>query len=89
MGIPCEVLVYIFVNNQSVLYNTSIPDSILNKNSKALRIILFVRVQQGTNGVQRMLARTRMRLVLKQSAYHQETKERCLLGIFSTKYLVL
>jgi hypothetical protein len=36
MGIPCEGPAYIFGDNQSVLYNTSIPDSTLKKKSQSI-----------------------------------------------------
>ena len=40
MGIPCEAPMYIYGDNQSVLANTTIPNSTLKKKSKALHIIL-------------------------------------------------
>jgi hypothetical protein len=36
MGIPCEGPAYIFGDNQSVLFNTSIPDSTLKKKSQSI-----------------------------------------------------
>ena len=36
MGIPCEVPTYIYGDNQSVLANTSIPDSTLKKKSQSI-----------------------------------------------------
>ena len=36
MGIPCEEPVYIFGDNQSVLANTTIPDSTLKKKSQSI-----------------------------------------------------
>ena len=36
MGIPCEGPAYIFGDNQSVLYNTSIPDSTLKKKAQSI-----------------------------------------------------
>jgi len=36
MGIPCEGLVYILDDNQSVLANTTIPDSTLKKKSQSI-----------------------------------------------------
>ena len=36
MGIPCEGPTYIYGDNKSVLYNTSLPDSTLKKKSHSL-----------------------------------------------------
>lgn len=36
MGIPCELPAYILGDNQSVLYNTSIPESTLKKKSQSI-----------------------------------------------------
>ena len=36
MGIPCNEPAYIEADNQSVLYNTTIPDSTLNKKSQSI-----------------------------------------------------
>ena len=36
MGIPCEAPAFIFSDNQSVLCNTSIPDSMLKKKSNSI-----------------------------------------------------
>ena len=36
MGIPCEGPAYVYGDNQSVLYNTSIPESTLKKKSQSI-----------------------------------------------------
>ena len=36
MGIPCEGPVFVYGNNQSVLANTTIPDSTLKKKSQSI-----------------------------------------------------
>ena len=36
MGIPCEGCSYVYGDNQSVLYNTSIPESTLKKKSQSI-----------------------------------------------------
>ena len=36
MGIPCDEPAYIYGDNKSVLYNTSIPESTLKKKSQSL-----------------------------------------------------
>lgn len=36
MGIPCEEATFVFGDNQSVLYNTSIPESTLKKKSQSI-----------------------------------------------------
>ena len=36
MGIPCEGPAYVYGDNQSVLYNTTIPDSTLKKKSQSI-----------------------------------------------------
>jgi len=42
MGIPCEDLTFVFGDNQSVLWNTTIPDSVLKKKSNSV-VCYFVR----------------------------------------------
>ena len=44
MGIPCEVSAYIFGDKKSLLYNISIPDSMLKKKSQ---IITYHLVHEG------------------------------------------
>ena len=46
MGISCEGMAYVYGDNQSVLSNTTIPDSTLKKNSQ---IIAYHFVQEGTS----------------------------------------
>ena len=36
MGIPCEGPTYVYGDNKSVLFNTSIPDSVLKKKSQSI-----------------------------------------------------
>ena len=36
MGIPCNLFTFIFGDNQSVLANTTVSDSILNKYSQSI-----------------------------------------------------
>ena len=36
MGIPCEGPAYVYGDNKSVLFNTSIPDSVLKKKSQSI-----------------------------------------------------
>ena len=55
MGIPVEGPMYIYGDNQSVLANTTIPDSTLKKKSQSVAITMFVRELQGMNGGHHML----------------------------------
>ena len=50
MGIPCEGPAFVYGNNQSVLANTTIPDSTLKKKSQSIASILFVRGVPNMNG---------------------------------------
>ena len=50
MGIPVEGPTYIYGGNQSVLANTTIPDSTLKKKSQVLHVILFEKELLEMNG---------------------------------------
>ena len=50
LGIPVEGPTCIYGDNQSVLANTTIPDSTLKKKSQTLHIILFMKELPGMNG---------------------------------------
>ena len=61
MGIPVEGPTCIYGDNQSVLANTTIPDSTLKKSLKVLHIILFMKELQEMNGGHHMLILMTMR----------------------------
>ena len=61
MGIPVEGSMCIYGDNQSVLANTTIPDSNLKKKSQSMYMTLFVKELQGMNGGHHMLILMTMR----------------------------
>ena len=54
MGIPCEGPAYISGDNQSVLANTTIPDSTLNNNSHIIAYHSIHEVSHGMSGLHHM-----------------------------------
>ena len=58
MGIPVDLLLFVFGDNQSVLYNTTLPDSTLKKKSLSISYHLYVKAQQKTSGGLRISALT-------------------------------
>ena len=63
MGIPVEQPTCIYVDNQSVLANTTIQDSTLKRNLKVLLITLFVKEFLEMNGGHPMLTLMKMKQI--------------------------
>ena len=64
MGIPVEAPTCFYGDNQSVLANTTIPDSTLKKgNLKVLHITLFMKELQEMNGGHHMLILLNMKQI--------------------------
>ena len=61
MGIPCEDPTFIYGGNQSVLANTTIPNSTLKKNPRVSPITLSEKELHGMNGEQPMSIPMRMK----------------------------
>ena len=54
MGIPMTHGAFVYGDNQSVLWNTTCPDSVLKKKAISLHIILYMKVVQQMSGRQRI-----------------------------------
>ena len=68
MGIPCNEPDYIEADNQSVLYNTTIPDSTLKKKSQSIAYHMIREALQGMNGERHMSVLMKMRLTFSPSS---------------------
>ena len=61
MGISCDDLTFIYGDNQSVLANTTVPDSSLKKKLQSIAYHFVQEGAVGMNGEQPMSAPMRMR----------------------------
>ena len=76
MGIPCEDPVLIEADNQSVLANTTIPDSVLKKKSQSIAYHMIREVLLEMNGERHTSTHMIMKLISSPNNCRQVKRER-------------